>query len=319
MKIQSHNTSYNIIRALCVVACVAFAAHANTNANDNASSNDDTSNVIRNNGGAHRFEWLPNITFGQDVRMFAGHGNTAYPDEFRAVYFLAAQTNINARIISYTPPAALYEHVTFGMKYMNELGAGLHQDDRVMAFDPNAANYSIVPYFMTRINEIEYELGLDHRCFHKIDRKKISDEDNFDWNNTGPYWKLVYVSAMSSQVANFPLRWQVGAGYFVRELFGLDPLVLSAEHDYDYMAALRLGYDFYTMGNITFGAGHDFTMLAERSGDIYYVGKFELNTNIRINNYAFGIFVNYNYELPNMVPFASKDRLFEFGLRLRVL
>lgn len=318
MKTRQYNIIHTFNIALIFIGCVVFAAYAD----------DDTLHIEQNNNAtrfADRLEWLSNITFGQDVRMFAGHGNTPFPNEFRAVYFLAAQTNINARIISYAPPAAFYEHVTFGMRYMNELGAGLHQDDRAMAFNPNAANYSIVPYFMTRINEIEYELGLDHRCFHKIDIFKICDEERckdaayFDWNNSGPYWKLVYLTATSTHIANFPLRWQAGAGYFVRELFGLDPLILSAEHDYNYMAALRLGYDFYTWRNMSFGAQHDFTMLAERSGDIYYVGKIELGANIRINNYSFGMFVNYNYELPNMTPFGSKDRLFEFGLRLRVL
>ncbi|MDR2577568.1 MAG: hypothetical protein LBC70_01980 [Chitinispirillales bacterium] len=259
-----------------------------------------------------RVDFLTEFYIYQDVRTFTNHKNA----ELREAYLVSAETEFEAIFVS------LDSILHFGMLYSNYLGMG--RQSAAILFDPREANYALVPYFEFRHQEIFYQIGLDHRCFHQIDRKTRS---------ISPYWNQIYIRASSANY-RFPqmrknyidagrntyldnLRWQVTAGYFVSKFGGMDRTLISGGHPWRATAAGDIGYSFYRSESWILSGHNKITLLSDTSGTPFWIGGLGIDADVHNRGYAIGFFINYNYEFSRNLPLFSNDQLIELGIRFR--
>jgi len=261
-----------------------------------------------------RIDFFTEFYAVQDIRTFSNHKN----EDFRNAYLMAAETEFEAMIIS------LDDFLHFGLKYRNNLGMGRQAENIV--FDPQESDYSLIGFFEYRRNGIFYQVGLDHSCFHEIDRL----------TRPTPYWNQIYLT-VSSQNYRFKqmrekflnkgqtgwqtsldgLRWSANIGYFVRKFGNTDPSLISGGHPWSSTLGADVGYTFYQTRNWAFSGHKQLTALIDTTGGGHWKGLIGLDADFYSRKASFGVFVNFNYEFPRELPLYSKDRLFEFGVRFR--
>jgi hypothetical protein len=105
-----------------------------------------------------------------------------------------------------------------------EVNPGMGQTPRNVYFDPMDMSYSFIPFFEVRTPLVNGQVGLDHRCFHELDRKVF---DTVYWNKfflralSRNERKAPFMSALlcgSGQYRDrfsYYLEW----GYFITEFF----------------------------------------------------------------------------------------------------
>jgi len=259
-----------------------------------------------------RFDFLTEYYATQDVRTFFNHKN----DHFHEEYLISTETFFEVMIVSYDTA------VHFGMFYMNYLGMG-RQSAQIL-FDPRESHYALTPFFEYRRNDIFYQAGLDHRCFHQVDRKQ---------RPISPYWNQAYIKASS---ANYRfkqmkqmyidknsdshlerLRWSAWAGYFIRKFGGMDVTLLSGGHPWGSTIGTDAAYSFYKTKSWMFSGRNELVLFADTTGKGYWTGMLGVDADIYNRKNSFGFFLYYNYEFPRMLPLYSKDQLFDFGMRWR--
>jgi hypothetical protein len=258
-----------------------------------------------------RVDGLTEYHFSQDVRTFSNHKN----EEFRSAYLVSALTEFEAMMVSYDT----IFHI--GILYSNNLGMG--RQNAAILFDPRESDYALVPFIEFRHKNINYNFGLDHRCYHQIDRidRKVS-----------PYWNELYIRASSANyrfqqykknhveqnrfIDNF--KWMIWAGHFIRNWGNMDKSILNGGHPFSGRGGLDLAYSFYKTQNWVFGAHNKMVVFGDTTGAAYWIGEFGLDIDLFSKKHSIGFFMNYNYEFPNELPlYLSKDRLFEWGIRWR--
>lgn len=253
---------------------------------------------------------LPEYYFEQDARWFANHKN----EQFEKAYLLEATTRFEAMFVSYADKFFL------GGFYLNNLGMGKQYRDIV--FDPRDVHYALSPFFEIRHKGYHYQLGLDHRCFHEVDRSTRST----------PYWNQLFISAASQNYRRqFLIRkikengtfgylerftWNAYFGYFITEFFGsVNPIILSGGHNWRTTTRLETGYAFYRTDSWIISAGHEFQLYCDTAGTCYWSGKLSLKADLYRYKHGISFFMNYNYEFPKERPIYSKDRLLELGIK----
>jgi hypothetical protein len=259
-----------------------------------------------------RINLLSEFHFEQGASAFFNYKN----DELREMYFVTANTEFEAMIVS------VDKEYHVGILFNNYLGMG--KQSATITFDPRDAHYAIVPFFEFRHKNVFYQTGLDHRCFHEIDRMS---------RPISPYWNEVYVKALSANyrfktmkekyidegrdgiVDN--LKWHAQAGYFVRKMGKMDKTLLSGGHPWGGTAGVNIGYSFYKTNSWIFSARNDLTAFVDNAWTPYWAGDFGIDADVYNRQYSVGFFINYNYEFPRMLPLYSKDQLFEWGVRFR--
>jgi hypothetical protein len=258
-----------------------------------------------------RFDFLTEFYAGQDLRTFFNHKN----EKFRETYLMSAETKFEMMLISYN------SFLRLGALYSNYLGMG--RQNKAILFDPQEANYAIVPFLEFRHNGIFYQTGLDHRCFHEIDRL----------TRPTAYWNQIYIKVSS---ANYRyqqmqrdyvnagrenlldmLTWSVRAGYFIRKFGSMDVTLLSGGHPWGSTFAIETGYSFYKSKSWMFSGRHEFVLLADTTGKGRWTGVLGIDADVYNRRHSFGAFINYNYEFPKTLPIFSKDQLIELGIRFR--
>jgi hypothetical protein len=96
-----------------------------------------------------------------------------------------------------------------------------------VVFDPMDMNFAILPTVEWRPGGLLVMTGLDHHCFHEIDRK---DFKTVYWNkvilNVGSanlrpakYWSIL--TDDTNWTLKNRLSWNVGFSYYMREFFGI--------------------------------------------------------------------------------------------------
>ena len=258
-----------------------------------------------------RFGFLTEYYFDQDARTFSNHKN----DELFEIHMMAAETNFEVIFLSYE------DFLHFSIMYSYYFGGG--QQDRVMAFDPRLSNYAIIPVVELRHKDIFYQIGLDHRCFHQIDREP----------EIVPYWNQVYAKALSGNYRyqqmqkNYigngrdgyldRLKWSAWAGYFMKKFGGMNPTLVSGNHPWDATLGVSAGYSFYKTKSWMFSGRNNLVAFIDTTGKFYWTGLAGVDADLYTRRLSFGIFIDYNYEFPRELPWISRDQLFEWGVRWR--
>ena len=258
-----------------------------------------------------RVDFLTEYYFEQDLQTFSNHKNNGFRDK----YLMSAQTMFQTMLISYD------DFLHFGLLYISGLGMG--RQNEAILFDPQEVGYSIIPFFEYRRNKIFFQTGLDHSCFHEVDRL----------TRPTAYWNKAYIRASS---ANYRyqqmkihyidegrtgyldnLRWSAWAGYFIREFGGMDVTLLSGGHPWSATAGVDAGYSFYRTKSWMFSGRNQIEAFADTAGTGYWAGVLGIEADVYNRKHSFGVFINYNYEFPGVMPLFSKDQLIEFGIRFR--
>jgi len=274
----------------------------------NTSSYSDDANT---NSFWNRVDFLTEYYFDQDLRTFFNHKSS----DFREAYLMSAETRFEMMLVSYD------DFFHFGLLYTNYLGMG--RQNEAILFDPQEVNYAIVPFFEYRHREISWQAGLDHRCFHEVDRL----------TRPTAYWNKAYIKASSANyryqqmkkgyidkgregyVDN--LRWSAWTGYFIRKFGDMDTTLLSGGHPWKSTAGVDAGYSFYRTKSWMFSGTNELVLFIDTDGKGYWAGTLGIDADVYNRRHTFGVFINYNYEFPRALPLFSRDQLFELGMRFR--
>ena len=261
-----------------------------------------------------KFDFLTEYYFSQDMHAYFGHKN----ETLRDAYLISGESALEASFVSYDSILHL------GAMYSNYIGMG--RQNAAILFDPQRVNYALVPFFEFRHGGIFYNAGLDHRCFHLVDRAK--------GNTIPPYWNQIYVKASS---ANYRfqqmrkgyllngrygylerLRWSAWAGYFFWKWGDADPTLISGGHEWSTTAGVDVAYSLYKTKSWLFSGRNKLVVYGDTTGTGYWAGEAGLDADIYSRKHALGFFIDYSYEFPrDLPPRFSKDRLFSWGFRFR--
>ena len=260
-----------------------------------------------------KFDFLTEYYFLQDMHAYFGHKN----EELRNIYLVSGESALEATFVSYDSIFHL------GAMYSNYIGMG--RQNAAILFDPQRVNYALAPFLEFRHAGIFYNAGLDHRCFHLVDRAKVE---------IPPYWNQIYVKASS---ANYRfqqmrkdyllngkygyldrLRWSVWAGYFFWKWGDTDPSIISGGHEWSTTAGVDVGYSLYKTKSWVFSGHNKLVVYGDTTGRGWWAGEVGVDADIYSRKHALGFFIDYSYEFPRDLPRRfGKDRLWSWGFRFR--
>ncbi len=210
-------------------------------------------------------------------------------------------------------------------------GFGGKKPGHEIVFDPIDINYALVTVLEYRLPSIRLIFGVDHRCFHDVDRK---DLPTVYWNNfflsthTPDYPRVrFYDHSERSSTASFAERfaWSARIGYYAKAFFGLvresivnyeNPRIVEADAGARFLIhrwpALALG----ACGDLKAG-------LAEKNSSgvsFYYRTSVSLESEFISNpnggGMVFARFVLDDMPLHHGYPRFSDNRMLQVGVRV---
>jgi hypothetical protein len=121
----------------------------------------------------------------------------------------------------------LLRHKKISSVWQFNLHTGMGKTPGNVVFDPMDMNFAIIPTVEWRPGGLLVMTGVDHHCFHEIDRK---DFKTVYWNkvilNVGStnlrpakYWSNL--TEDTNWTLKNRLSWNVGASYYMRDFFGI--------------------------------------------------------------------------------------------------
>ncbi len=174
-------------------------------------------------------QFLPYHHMYIDLNMFLFHKNGF----FRQSYFLENSTQFEFALLAIR--RKLYSVWGF------DLGVGMGKTPRDILFDPADVSFGIIPVIEYRTrNGLRVQGGVEHRCFHEIDRLEMP---TVYWNKAflalgshnmrlGNYWHTLIKAGPRSWTLRNRLSWYLRGGYFVKRFFGIiDENTLNGEND----------------------------------------------------------------------------------------
>lgn len=266
------------------------------------------------------FEFLPEYHIEADIFMFLFHKN----DYFKERYYLESNTNVEFVFISFRD--FVYSVWEF------KLQSGMGQTPGNVVFDPMDINYGIVPSSEFRIPLMNLQGGLDHSCFHEIDRKDFKTI----------YWNKLFCAAGSKNMRLYDywqaltkkdgwtmenrISWYLSWGYYLRKFFGLvGEHSINGENKYLHDTKIDLRYAFYRRrswivnlrGASTIGYYKNLEGQPKESG-CYWRLDLGIESNFRRGKKGGMFFFTYTLDrLPKYqgYPRFSKDELLQIGVR----
>ncbi len=298
------------------------------------------------NSHSKDFKFLADMDYFVDLIKFANYDRGTENDSlFRAWYFMEANTSLELDLFH-------YKDFSLYIQYVVNLGMG--QTEGSVVFDPMHASFGINPWIEYRFGKNDYfiaQLGLDHYCFHEIDR---SDFDVTLWNKS--FLAIGSANKRNSKFKETVLRrktlkwngwgfdswkfkdrfaWFVKFGYYAKSIFGMgevyevnynNPLVFEADIDLRYAIAeyKKTVFSVFTKTKLGY---YDYdwhedpsNLLPEKTdGGFYYSSKIGAEILLLQGKHGFTLFCDYNFDdLPTYhknYPRFSKNGLIEFGFR----
>jgi len=201
-----------------------------------------------------------------------------------------------------------------------EENSGMGRSFEGVVFDPRDINYAVNPVLEYRLPfRINIQTGLDHRCFHEIDRQETPTV----------YWNKPFISVFSANTRTTEMRkqmtassisvidrlaWSAGWGHFIRSFYGLvDPItMMSYDPGYYNDFIIKARYVFYNYRSVLFSV-NDLTWLCQsRNKHLYWSQVTGADCDYRAKGFGARIFVTY---IRDYLPLRmSKDRLLQIGL-----
>lgn len=262
-------------------------------------------------------DFLPEYHMEADLSTFALHKN----DFYRRRYCF--EGNMNLEFVFFSVRKLVYSTWEFGLL----TGAG--QVPENLAFSLLDIDYTIIPAFELRLQPLFIQCGIEHRCFHEIDRTEFGLV----------HWNKVYLGFMSpnARSADYwqglashdnwkPLErfsWKLRAGFFPYSWFGaFTEFFISRDNWREYEADLDLRYTFFRLRSWMVNARTKTTVgywndhASDQYG--YWRQDFILENNFRRGDQGMLLYVQYTLDgmpLYNGQPRFNKDQLLQFGVR----
>jgi hypothetical protein len=265
------------------------------------------------------FSFLPRYYTEADLFAFFLQKN----DYFRKRYYLESNTDLGFVFLSYKN--------LINSVWDFEFQIGLGQTPGNVVFDPMDINFGLTPAIEVRMLPVVLATGLEHRCYHEIDRKDFATVYlNKFFIAAGSlnyrlydYWEGLCKENTWALVDR--LSWYTRAGYYVREFFGVvDPGKINGENNCLYEVAANVRYAFYqrkswivnlrTSGRL--GAAYDSVGTTDKMA--YWRFDLGLESNFKYGYRGGMMFINYSLDhlpLYNGLPRFSKDQLLQIGVR----
>jgi hypothetical protein len=261
------------------------------------------------------FNFLPDYRMDADLQTFFFHKNAYMKERL----YLEANTNIEFVLVSFK------DLISSVWKF--EFQTGMGQTPGNVVFDPMDINYGIVPTIEYKTPYALFQAGLEHHCFHEIDRTDLATI----------YWNKLYVASGSLNYrfydqwsrlvdeANWSqkdrISWYFRYGYFVKEFFGIiDSNKINGNNDYDQEGWANVRYTVFRRHSWIVNAT-GLTKIGLYGGaahHVYWRQDFGAESEFRRGKRGIMLFANYTLDdlpLNQGVPRFSKDRLLQVGVR----
>jgi len=263
------------------------------------------------------FDFLPEYYLQVDISMFGLQKN----DYFRERYFVESNASVDFVFLS-------FKDIVYSV-WDVDLQLGLGQTPGNLVFDPMDIVFHTTPSIETKLKPVSLICGLEHQCFHEIDRK---DFKTVYWNRllvaaASPnrqlfdYWAALVEDEGWTQKNRF--SWYVEWGYFLREFFGLAaPSKLNGENDRVHEGRTTVRYAVYRRRSwfFTLKGQTKAGLWDEEGGDrkAYWFQTFGIEACFRRGHRGAMFFVDYMLDdipMYHGAPRFSHDRLVQAGVR----
>jgi hypothetical protein len=194
-----------------------------------------------------RFEFLPGFHLSADVLYFAAHRGPQQRERF----FIETDSDMDLTLLGYR--RRLYSVWSLYVR------TGMGRQEGAVMFDPRDVRYGVVPWLELRLDRVHLRAGLEHFCFHDIDR---DDRVTEYWNKevaeaASPNFRLsefrrrlvseslpatgdtVGPGGVSAKAGRWGrgdrAAWLLGMGHYMDKAFGLLPEpVLGGGQNYNW-------------------------------------------------------------------------------------
>ncbi len=299
-----------------VVALLAFSA---VGSEDKPAERPDSLQGLFGSMTAARFEFLPQFYLLTDISIFGLHKDSV----FKRNYLAEWNTRLSFEMISYNKR-------WYGL-VDTDFHVGLGEVPGNIVFTILNVDFALTPVVEYRLESCWLAAGLEHRCFHEVDRV---DYGIVHWNRLygqagsvnsriNAFWAPI---ALDKQwELSDRLSWQIQAGYYLKEFFGLvSPGKLNGKNDAVFDFDITSRFAFYRRRSWVLAA-----ISRTRAGvwkeplskDIRGLWRQETGVEafFRRGNRGGSLYLQYILDdLPPVDgrPRFSKDRLLEFGIHL---
>lgn len=187
-----------------------------------------------------KFEFMSASYIDCDGVLFMLHQDKAYQER----YFIETNSNLEFELVN-------YEKILFSVWELY-VRTGLGRQNDIVIFDPRDSRYGLIPGLEFRPKRVNLKLGLEHFCYHHIDREA---EATAYWNK--PFFDI---SSKNSRLGSYRKRlvqeekwdlaarlaWRFRLAYYWETLFGLfDEALINGGQDYRWEIVGQGRYAFY--------------------------------------------------------------------------
>jgi len=215
-----------------------------------------------------------------------------------------------------------------GGRLQVESRLGLGNRHQALLLDPRDIDLNFIPRIEWRPgirlgDFMLFQLGLDHQCFHEIDRKETPAAY---WNkfflaarsrNWRPdlYWRMLRMKQRWIPADRF--AWNLKLGCFPDELFGIvNPSKLSGNHPFKWQIQAKGRGALYGVDHWVLGLSGNANILSTYDNDWYWAQQIGIESVWGRSRGSAALFLTYDFDVPRQVPVFSRDRLLALGFRL---
>ena len=254
--------------------------------------------------------FAPEHHFSEDLLEYFNYLHKDYSER----YFLENKTFLEAAFFSIEDRFFCFGEL--------EVNVGFGRQSGAILLDPREIDEGFGPMLEYRLPRYTLRCGLDHHCFHQIDRD--------EWNTL--YWNKVFAGFGSTNLRDGEfkeylrrnpslkwqqrLSWQLDYGYFVHSFFGaLDTNALSWGNAYIHEIATACRFAPFVY------RGYAGVVLWNNKVRIDRAGRWlwteEVRAEAMVIHGAYGLSVYYNWVfLDQSIQRENRDRLMEAGIRI---
>ena len=262
------------------------------------------------------FTLLPEHAFDANVKWYHLHKDSLFYEKFN----IEMEYGLEFSLLAWR------DRIHFFIGFESRLGLGnRHQ---ALLLDPRDIDLNFIPRIEWRPgirlgDFMLFQLGLDHQCFHEIDRKETPAAY---WNkfflaarsrNWRPdlYWRMLRMKQRWIPADRF--AWNLKLGCFPDELFGIvNPSKLSGNHPFKWQIQAKGRGALYGVDHWVLGLSGNANILSTYDNDWYWAQQIGIESVWGRSRGSAALFLTYDFDVPRQVPVFSRDRLLALGFRL---
>lgn len=282
-------------------------------------SQTDSTSVMKNiaHWAGNNVVFLPDYRLTMDLSSFVFHKNTF----FKQTYLAEPNSHFEFTFLGISD--ILYS--VWDVNFLFGLGS---LPDNVV-FTVLRVSFGIAPSFEIRLRDLNIRTGIEHRCFHGVDRKL---HPIVHWNSTflafasknyryGDYWKPL--AEHDGWTMKNRLAWQFIGNFYIKKLGILaSPGKLNGNNPRQGDLTASGRFSFYRRRSWIVNAHSSLsigTTETQPAKDTYLQFENGLEMHFRRGVKGFTFYTKYiidrNIPLVDGKPWFSKDRLLQFGFR----